>query len=175
MITPLAIQKKEFSKVIRGYKASEVDVFLDELTLDYEKVIKSNAKLKEQVSLLQKEMEELRNSQGQAEQRAEVILKNAQQDAESEISKAREEARKVIDEYKSLKNRYETFRQRYRALLRDELERFDRLDQFILRDSDENRLEDILDMNGDREPQPDEDRKTCVVDMKKDSDKEGGE
>lgn len=29
MITPLEIENKEFSKAVRGYKAEEVDEFLD--------------------------------------------------------------------------------------------------------------------------------------------------
>ena len=49
MITPLDIQKKSFEKSFRGYKAKEVDVFLDMLTLDMEKLIKENARLKSEL------------------------------------------------------------------------------------------------------------------------------
>ena len=38
MITPLDIQNKSFTKAMRGYKAEEVDTFLDMLTLDMEKL-----------------------------------------------------------------------------------------------------------------------------------------
>ena len=34
MITPLDIQNKEFKKVIRGYKESEVEEFLDKVIIE---------------------------------------------------------------------------------------------------------------------------------------------
>ena len=41
MITPLDIENKKFSKrALNGYSTEEVDDFLDELTLDYEKIYK---------------------------------------------------------------------------------------------------------------------------------------
>ena len=38
MLTPLDIEKKKFSKKINGYSVEEVDDFLDELTLEYERL-----------------------------------------------------------------------------------------------------------------------------------------
>ena len=46
MITPLDIQNKEFAKGVRGYKEDDVDGFLDLLTLDMEKLLEENKKLK---------------------------------------------------------------------------------------------------------------------------------
>ena len=46
MITPADIQSKEFDKAVRGYKEEDVDVFLDQLTNDYEAVLKENEALK---------------------------------------------------------------------------------------------------------------------------------
>ena len=63
MITPLDIQNKEFSKVVRGYKEEEVDEFLDLITVDLEKVIAENVSLKEQVSSLQKDLTKYRASE----------------------------------------------------------------------------------------------------------------
>ena len=41
MITPLEIENKKFSKqMMNGYSVEEVDEFLDELTVDYEKAYK---------------------------------------------------------------------------------------------------------------------------------------
>ena len=42
MITPFDIEKKEFSKGVRGYSIEEVDEFLDQIIVDLEKVIKEN-------------------------------------------------------------------------------------------------------------------------------------
>jgi cell division initiation protein len=47
MITPLDIQNKEFSRAVRGYKEEDVDGFLDLLTLDLEKILEENRRLKE--------------------------------------------------------------------------------------------------------------------------------
>ena len=38
MITPLDIQNKEFNKSFRGYNSKNVDIFLDEIIDDYEKI-----------------------------------------------------------------------------------------------------------------------------------------
>ena len=54
MITPADIQNKEFSKGFRGYSEEEVDMFLDLITLDLEKLIKENINLKAQLATLEK-------------------------------------------------------------------------------------------------------------------------
>ena len=75
MITPLDIENKKFSKqVMNGYSVEEVDDFLDDLTVDYEKeekfistvackaAVKANMKLtKEEVDNLMKQLLVLRN------------------------------------------------------------------------------------------------------------------
>ena len=49
MITPLDIDNKKFSKqMMNGYNVNEVDDFLDELTIEYSKLYKENAELKNQ-------------------------------------------------------------------------------------------------------------------------------
>ena len=52
MLTPLDIEKKKFSKKINGYSVEEVDDFLDELTLEYERLYRENAEYKEQLEQL---------------------------------------------------------------------------------------------------------------------------
>lgn len=45
MYTPLDIENKKFAKqMVNGYNVEEVDDFLDELTIDYEKYINNLAK-----------------------------------------------------------------------------------------------------------------------------------
>lgn len=51
MITPIEILGKEIKRGF-GYKAVEVDEFLEEIARDYEKVYKENNELKEKVSAL---------------------------------------------------------------------------------------------------------------------------
>ena len=57
MITPKEIQTKQFSKVMRGYKDEEVDMFLDLITLDLEQLLKENDELKSQVADLQRKVD----------------------------------------------------------------------------------------------------------------------
>ena len=42
MLTPLDIENKKFSKKLNGYSVDEVDDFLDQVTLEYEKLYKDS-------------------------------------------------------------------------------------------------------------------------------------
>jgi len=61
MITPLDIENKKFSKKINGYSVEEVDEFLDEITVDYEKLYKENKALKENTEELHNDVGQYRN------------------------------------------------------------------------------------------------------------------
>lgn len=154
MITPLDIQNKEFSKVVRGYKEEEVDGFLDLLTLDLEKIMEENRKLKDQVKGLSAEVERYRNSEGavletleaakalmgdisaSAEKRAEILLKNAELDAQLIQREAKESIERLNEELVTMRNSLNIFRTRYRTLLEAELEKFDNLSAELFADKD---------------------------------------
>ena len=62
MLTPLDIENKKFSKqMMNGYSVEEVDDFLDELTVDYEKIYKEVAEAKNKIEDLQESMEKYKN------------------------------------------------------------------------------------------------------------------
>lgn len=152
MITPLDIQNKEFSRVVRGYKEEEVDEFLDLLTLDLEKIINENANLKDQLAKTMKDLDKYRESEDavlktleaakalmgdisvSAEKRAEILLKNAELDAQLIQREAKEAAERLSEENAQLRNRFVEFRSRYKSLLESELERFDTLSSEIFGD-----------------------------------------
>ncbi len=152
MITPLDIQNKEFSKVVRGYKEEEVDEFLDLLTVDLEKLITENAAYKENVTRLEKELDKYKNSEtavldtleaakalmgdisASAEKRAEILLKNAELDAQIIQREAKEEAERLAEENIQLRSRFIEFRSKYKSLLESELEKFDTLANEIFGD-----------------------------------------
>ncbi|MDD4121485.1 MAG: DivIVA domain-containing protein [Eubacteriales bacterium] len=154
MITPLDIQNKEFPKVVRGYKEEEVDGFLDLLTLDLEKVLEENRRLKDQVKNLNTEVERFRNSENtvfetleaakalmgdiseSAEKRAEILLKNAELDAQLIQREARENIERLNEEMLNIKNSLVIFRSRYRSLLESELEKFDNLSAELFADKE---------------------------------------
>ena len=92
MITPLEIENKEFSKAVRGYKAEEVDEFLDEIILDLQALLAEREQLKAQVEKLNQDLVQYKKSESSvintlesakklmndisesAEKRAEIII-----------------------------------------------------------------------------------------------------
>ncbi|MEG1585004.1 MAG: DivIVA domain-containing protein, partial [Anaerovorax sp.] len=145
MITPLDIQNKEFPKGVRGYKEEEVDGFLDLVTMDMERLITENAKLREDSIRLETELQKYKGSEdsvletleaakalmgdisASAEKRAEILLKNAELDAELIQREARESVERLTEESISLRNRFTAFQSKYKSMLESELERFDTL------------------------------------------------
>lgn len=139
---PLDIQNKQFPKSMRGYKEEDVDQFLDLLTLDYEKVIEETHVLKEKLIEMKKELQAYKEQEESiketletakqmmldisesAEKRAELILKNAELDAERMIKEAKATTAKIFEEHEDAKNRIHIFTTRYKNLLESELERF---------------------------------------------------
>lgn len=154
MITPLDIQNKEFAKVVRGYKEEEVDAFLDLITVDMEKLLQENATLKEQLSKTSEDLTKYRGSEGavletleaakalmsdisgSAEKRAEILLKNAELDAELIQREARDSVERLTEESVRLKNNLTAFKTKYRSFLESELERFDTLSYELFFDVD---------------------------------------
>ena len=64
MIRPIDIQEKEFSRAVRGYKEDEVNAFLDEITLDLERLLNELRETKEENARLAEELERHRGSEG---------------------------------------------------------------------------------------------------------------
>ncbi|MGP1569967.1 MAG: DivIVA domain-containing protein [Eubacteriales bacterium] len=149
MITPLDIQNHEFSKGVRGYKEEDVDSFLDLVTTEMEILLNENAALKEAVRRLEAELEKYRSSETavvetleaakglmrdiaiSSEKRAEVLLKNAELDAELITKEARESATRLKEESAALRNRFNDFRAGYKRMLENEMERFDSVSNAI--------------------------------------------
>jgi len=145
MITPAEIQEKDFPKGVRGYKEEEVDKFLDIITLDFEKIIKENVRLKAEIAALELNQSKTKGTESSvletlqaakalmndisvsAEKRAEILLKNAEMDAELIVREAREAAIRIDAEHKSLKKNYNSFRDRYQQLLESELAKVESL------------------------------------------------
>ena len=115
MIRPIDIQEKEFSKAVRGYKEDEVNEFLDEITIDLERLLDELRQTKEENSRLVEELERHRNSEG-------TVL-----DAQLMQKEAKEMADKISEESEAMKARFIDFRTRYKKLLQSELQRFESL------------------------------------------------
>ncbi|MCI8519686.1 MAG: DivIVA domain-containing protein [Clostridia bacterium] len=95
MITPLDIENKKFSKrALNGYSTEEVDDFLDELTLDYEKIYKEANDSRKTIEHLNEEVNKYR----QMEATLQSTLVMAQSAAEDIKNEAREKASTIVSE-----------------------------------------------------------------------------
>ncbi len=141
MITPLDIENKSFGKqTIGGYNASEVDDFLDELTLEYGKLYKENAELKLQREELDSNVGKYRNIENtlqntlvMAQKTADEITAVAKQQAEQIIKDAEYKAKTSVDELNAqiiakereiedLKKQFEVYKAKMESLLISQLE-----------------------------------------------------
>ncbi|MCX7883436.1 MAG: DivIVA domain-containing protein [Caloramator sp.] len=143
-ITPNEISNKEFKKAFRGYDIDDVDEFLDQILEDYEKLYKECMEQKEKIVQLNEKLEQYSNiettlqstlllAQGAAEQakdaakkESELILKNAQEQANEIINKAQQNVLQINKEYEILKQEYNMFRSRFRSLLEAQLRELDK-------------------------------------------------
>lgn len=139
MLTPLDIQNKEFKKTIRGYDSKAVDLFLDEVIEDYEKVYKENIELKDKVNLFSDQIrhyntleETLKNTLIVAQTTAEEVISAARAKSqnitdEAEINGdkiielAKERVRDVKAEYEYLRKEMFSFKTRYQSFIEAQL------------------------------------------------------
>ena len=105
MLTPLDIENKKFSKKMNGYSVDEVDNFLDELTIDYEKLYKEFNENKAKIDDLEKELKHFRtiedtlqNTLIMAQSTAEETKRVAHEKAEQIISDAQSEAKEAVSQ-----------------------------------------------------------------------------
>ena len=106
MITPLDIENKKFSKrALNGYSTEEVDDFLDELTIDYEKIYKEVSDTKKTVEKLNLELSKykqmettLQNTLVMAQTTADEIKNIANQQAEDAKVAAQKQADMILSE-----------------------------------------------------------------------------
>lgn len=140
MLTPLDIENKRFSRTIKGYNVEEVDDFLDELTVEYEKLYRENAEYRDQIEQSKKDLEHyrsvehtLQNTLVIAQTTADDIKNMAQKQADQIIKDAQSEARRNVDELnkeefeikrrlEDLKRQFDVYKAKMEALLISQLE-----------------------------------------------------
>nr|WP_273701893.1 DivIVA domain-containing protein [Tepidanaerobacter acetatoxydans] len=139
----MEIQKKEFSKSMRGYNKEEVDEFLERLTENYEKIYKENKDLKEQIEFLEgkiqsyKEIEAtLKNTLILAEKTAEevkinaqkereIILKQASMQADKILQHAEEKTNQINNQNEELMRQFYLYKTRFKNFLQSQLDYLD--------------------------------------------------
>jgi cell division initiation protein len=55
-VTPLDIRRKEFKRSMRGYSDEEVDVFLDEVADEFERLFQENMELQDRMQRLEEQI-----------------------------------------------------------------------------------------------------------------------
>jgi cell division initiation protein len=139
-LSPLDIHNKEFGRRLRGYDEDEVNEFLDQIIKDYEAMIRENKELQGQVAATQEKLghfasieetlgktiivaqeaaDELKNN---AKKEAQLIVKEAEKNADRIINDSLSKSRKVALEVEELKKQAAIYRARFRALVETQLE-----------------------------------------------------
>ena len=139
MITPLDIQNKEFSRTLFGYNAKDVDVFLDEIIVDYEKIYKENIELKDKISMISDQLRQYNTMEetlqktliiaqstadevtSSARQKSENIIADAELSGEKIINQAHEDVRAIKKEYENLRREMFMVKARYLSFLQSQL------------------------------------------------------
>ncbi|MHA7963753.1 DivIVA domain-containing protein [Paenibacillus sp. CAU 1782] len=139
-LTPLDIHNKEFSRRLRGYDEDEVNEFLDQVIKDYESLIRENKELQNGMLGLQERLnhfsnieetlsktiivaqeaaDEVRNN---AKKEAQLIIKEAEKNADRIVNESLNKSRKVALEVEELKKQASIYRARFRTLVEAQLE-----------------------------------------------------
>lgn len=152
MIMPIDIDKKEFSRDKKGYNSREVDEFLDIIVADYEKVLNDNRSMAHKIKQLEKQLEEAQKDDNamvetletakklmadisaSAERRAELIMRDAELEAENMLLDAKVNVRKLTDEHSILSSKVNRLRENFRKMLKEELDRIDGDEFDLIRD-----------------------------------------
>lgn len=141
MITPLDIENKKFSKrALNGYSTEEVDDFLDELTIEYEKIYKEVADSKQTIEDLNAELAKYKSMESTlqntlvmaqttaedvknvAKQQAEIIINEAQTAAKEQLSKINSEIKLKEKELEDLDKQFDVYKAKMESLLISQLE-----------------------------------------------------
>ena len=143
MIMPIDIDKKEFSRDKKGYNSREVDEFLDIIVADYEKVLNDNRTMAHKIKALEKQLEEAQKDDNamvetletakklmadisaSAERRAELMMRDAELEAENMLLDAKVNVRKLTDEHAILSTKVRRLKDNFRKMLESELARID--------------------------------------------------
>ena len=141
MYTPLDIENKKFAKqMMNGYSVEEVDNFLDELTLDYEKLYKESNENKGKIAELEASLVKYKNLESTlqntlvmaqstadeikkvAKQEAEQIVKDAQGTARGQLMEIEQQITIKTKELEDLKKQMDVYKAKMESLLISQLE-----------------------------------------------------
>ena len=147
MLSPLDIKKQEFSRAFRGYDVVEVRSFLETVAEEFEKVSENLRNQTAEISALKSELttyqridqnmkealvnaqETLRDAREGSKREADLIMKEAELEAERIIAAAKKKGEDLQRELEVLDQRRKSLSRKLKALLRSELELVNLLDE----------------------------------------------
>ena len=150
LLTPMDIHDHQFKKSFRGYSENEVDDFLDRVVADFEKLLRDNDRLKNQINTDAKELEKYRSLEKtmndtlmvaqrtadevisnarktvddmkeQAARECQQIREQAQYEAKQTIDNANLQREAILAEYAKLVSEKQSFMLKFRTMLEAEL------------------------------------------------------
>jgi cell division initiation protein len=142
-VTPLDIRRKEFKRSMRGYADEEVDLFLDEIADDLDRLSQENVELQDRIRRLDEQLAghvQLRDAlektlvqaqfqadetRANARKESELILRDAELKARGIVSDSYTEIQRVQQALIQLKHLEEDFRFKFRSLLEGHLKLLD--------------------------------------------------
>ena len=134
------IRNRQFKKGFRGYNEDDVDLFMDKIVADFEKMYRDNNELKDRVNMFNERLESysemektLQSTLVIAQRTSEDIVTNARKEAELIIKESEEKRKEIISQanmdildlnrdIEELKKQLQIFKTRYRTFLESELE-----------------------------------------------------
>jgi cell division initiation protein len=125
----MEIRNQQFSKSMRGYSEEEVKSFLQQLAQDFESLYMENSQLKENMQRLKFELdkynkieETMNNSLILAQQTAETLKANAQQEADMILENSKRIIADTLTAYQEVIKRLNMFSLELKSQLSTELE-----------------------------------------------------
>ena len=140
MLSPIEIKKQEFGRAMRGYDASEVRSFLETVADELEKLSEDVRSKTTEIEVLKAELttyqridqnmkdalvnaqETLRGAKVDGKREAELVLREAELEAERIITEAQKKGRQIQQDLETISDRRNSFIRKLKTLLRSELE-----------------------------------------------------
>ena len=141
MYTPLDIENKKFAKqMMNGYSVEEVDNFLDELTVDYERLYKESNENKTKMAELEANLVKYKNLESTlqntlvmaqstadeikkvAQQQADQIIRDAQGTAKQQLMEIEQQITIKTREWDDLQKQFDVYKAKMESLLISQLE-----------------------------------------------------
>lgn len=153
-LTPIDIQNKEFSRSLRGYKADEVDEFMEQLAKDFEQTIKDKMALEEEKKQLEDSLAQYRKLEDtlhnaiivaqetaedvkrNANREGELIRREAEKDAQRIVEEARYKSSRILAEHEEVYKQAQIFKLRFRSFVEAQLASLE-LEDWLTVDGDE--------------------------------------